>query len=359
MTDKTLDYDPDVKIPAAVKAAAQKAEEMHRQMSGNAEPEESDEEGNTEVTAEGNDGQPPMDAPEAETEKEPARASEPEAKTEPDEAKADPDDQTWEHKYNSVNGRYKTAMEELRKMGDQVTQMQNLIATMQTGPTKTDAPAAEELSADLQLTSEELNDYGEDFLKVVGKKARAELAPIINGYKAQIEQLTAQLNGVKGVMQNNSTEKMLTQLDSKVPSWRDMNTNEQFLNWLGLPDPYSGAIRHDMLKAAYAQGNADRVAAFFNGFLAEEAVVAPAKAAEPDPEAKKVDKVPLKDLAAPGRAKTAASAQAPAEKPLISRAQIAAFYSDVSAGKYRGKDQEKAAAEATIFQAQREGRITS
>jgi hypothetical protein len=135
-----------------------------------------------------------------------------------------------------------------------------------------------------------------------------------------------------------------------------LNSNSDFLDWLRLPDPYSGAIRHDMLKAAYAQGDARRVLAFFNGFLAEEAVVAPA-GQEPDVSVTKVPKVPLASLAAPGRAKTAASASAPAEKPIITRSQIAAFYADLAAGKYRGRDAEKNKAEAIIFEAQRDGRI--
>ena len=148
----------------------------------------------------------------------------------------------------------------------------------------------------------------------------------------------------------------MSTLDEKLPNWRDLNTNEEFLSWLQLPDAYSGDIRHNMLKAAYAQGNAHRVLAFFNGFLAEEAAVAPAQG-EPDYSTTTVSKVPLQNFAAPGRAKTAASASAPAEKLNISRAQVASFYADVAAGRYRGRDAEKNKLEAQIFEAQREGRI--
>lgn len=111
-----------------------------------------------------------------------------------------------------------------------------------------------------------------------------------------------------------------------------------------------------MLKAAYAQGDARRVLAFFNGFLAEEAATSPAEA-EPEVETARVSKVPLQNLAAPGRAKSAASNSAPAEKPIFTRAQIATFYADVAAGRYRGKDADKVKLETQIFEAQREGRI--
>jgi hypothetical protein len=111
-----------------------------------------------------------------------------------------------------------------------------------------------------------------------------------------------------------------------------------------------------MLKAAYTQGNAHRVVAFFNGFLAEEAAVAPAKA-EPGRRTEKVAKVPLETLAAPGRAKAAAATSAPAEKPIITRAQITQFYADVAAGRYRGRDEERRKQEEAIFAAQSDGRI--
>lgn len=85
--------------------------------------------------------------------------------------------------------------------------------------------------------------------------------------------------------------------------------------------------------------------------------MAPAQGDSDDVPTEKVAKVPLAKFAAPGRAKTAAGTSAPAEKPIITRAQIAAFYADIANGKYRGKDAEKAKLEATIFEAQREGRI--
>jgi len=135
-----------------------------------------------------------------------------------------------------------------------------------------------------------------------------------------------------------------------------LNTNPDFLGWLGLPDPFSGAIRHEMLKAAYAQADAPRVLAFFNGFLAEGAAVAPASV-QPENQGSNLQRIPLKDLAAPGRAKAAAAQDAPTEKPTITRQAVSAFYADVAAGKYRGNDAGKNKREAEIFSAQAEGRL--
>lgn len=346
MTEATLKHDPDVKLPKGVLAAAAKADELFNTFRD--QPAEQRED----VTLEGN---PDLDPNSLATN--PVDVSQQPQTVINDQSQAQPaeGEESWEHKYKSVHGRYVRAQETIRQQADTIQNLQNIIATMQVA---SPAPAGEttELAAEKLITPEEANDYGEDFLKVVGKKAREELAPVINSYKAEIDRLKKQLEGVSGVFQQDAQKKLLSSLDDKLPNWRQMNTDQQFLDWLSLPDPYSGAIRHDMLKAAYAQGDAHRVLAFFNGFLAEEAAVAPANA-EPEIGTTTVPKVPLQNLAAPGRAKTAAASTAPAEKPFFTRAQIAAFYADVAAGKFRGRDADKNKAEAEIFSAQREGRI--
>jgi hypothetical protein len=115
------------------------------------------------------------------------------------------------------------------------------------------------------------------------------------------------------------------------------------------------------LNAAFQRNDAQRVAAFFKGFISDEAATNPA-GLQPANSVTSVGnttqppKVSLEQFAAPGRAKTAA-ASAPAEKPVISRADISKFYADVQAGRYRGREQEKERFEALIFEASRDGRI--
>ena len=343
--NQTLADDPNIKLPAAVLAAAARSTALVNQLNGQ------NEENTEEVTSEGNeeepqnDGQPPMTMDAGDQQYEQGEQYEQE---EPQERGTD----SWEHKYRSIHGRFLRAQEQLRDMSEQIQNLQNVISTMQTAPAASEIPS---FKVERLITEDEARDYGEDFLNVVGKKAKEEVAPIIKQYEAKIADMERQLKATSSVVQQDSQQKLLGTLDKNLPEWRELNTNEEFLDWLRLPDPFSGAIRHDMLKAAYAQGNASRVLAFFNGFLAEEAATSPAEG-EPA-QGTRVPKVPLESLAAPGRAKTAASAPGPAEKPFFTRAQIASFYTDVAAGKYRNRDAEKAKLEAQIFDATREGRI--
>jgi hypothetical protein len=219
------------------------------------------------------------------------------------------------------------------------------------------APPSGEMAADRLITPDELNDYGEEFLNLVGKKAREEISPEVKSLKSEIAQLKSQLSGVNGYVANDAQSRLEQHLDNSVANWRELNYNPDFLSWLALPDSYSGAIRHELLKEAWDRRDASRVANFFKGFLAEEAVVAPVDQ-EPDRTGSPVSKVPLESLAAPGRAKTAASGNTtPAEKPTFTRAQIAAFYADAASGKFRGREADKERLERQIFEAQRDGRI--
>jgi hypothetical protein len=361
----TLAEDPDVKLPKSVREAAERSKAMfdavQRGEQVSTAPIDEDaadtmhmvdpakaqaaQETQPEVTPEGNPEEPPAAQAPVTPEGNIGEAHD-----------GDPNE-SWEHKYNSVLGRYKRSQEQVRDLTQRVVGLESVIATMKVAPPASATPATELNFGDIDLTDDERNDYGEDFLKVVGKKAKAEIIPLLQQSLERVKQLEARLDGVTSVAQSTVTEKLHTFMDANLPSWRDINQQNEFVEWLGLPDPFSGGIRHNMLKEAYAAGNAPRVLAFFKGFLSEEAALAPATTREPDPGAQKVPKVPLADLAAPGRAKTAATAQTPAEKPIITRAQVAAFYADSAAGKYRGRDAERQKLEAQIFDAQREGRI--
>lgn len=341
--------DESVKIPDAVKASAARAEEAFKAQY------------QTQAETDGVQ-ETQQEAPAASTEvpltKTAETASQEVASTaEPVKAKQE-DDQSWEHRYKSMKGRYERSEAQIRTLSEQVTNLQNVIATLQTAP----QPFSQEDDADYStsrlITPEEEKDYGSEFLSVVGKKAKEELTPEVSKLRKEIAGLKQQLNGVGNYVAGNARERMENAMNDQLPNWKEVNVNPEFLNWLKLPDAYSGAIRHELLKAAYERNDTPRVLAFFKGFLAEEAATNPADRGPDLPDGASVQqKVSLESLAAPGRAKTAAASSAPAEKPSFTRAQISKFYADSAAGRYRGREAEKDRIERQIFDAERDGRI--
>lgn len=328
--------DTDVKVPDAVKALGAAADELHAKYY-NAEP-----------AAEEPAPEAPIEEPAPATEK-PLTAEPP--KEEP-KVTQQVTDEAWEHRYNSMKGRFERAQTQMTQQAERIASLERLISTLQAQP---QTVQSSELKAERLITPEEEADYGPDFLQVVGKKAKEELLPELRKAYDKIAGLEAQLNGVGNYVQQDAQGRMMEALDRDVSGWREQNVNPEFLQWLALPDPYSGDIRHNMLKVAWERHDAPRVAAFFKGFLAEEAAYrGPASSEAP---AKAAGKPSLETFAAPGRAKTAAASNAPAEKPIITSAQISRFYADCAAGRYNGRDEEKLKFEKAIFEAQRDGRI--
>ena len=345
--------DPDVKIPAGVKAAAAKADAAFKaaypdqapdQVPTGAEPPQTSAGEPAGVTSP-REPQPPREQV----------APAPSAYQQ--ESQQEPQEVNWEHRFNSMQGRYNKSQESIKQMSDQIANLQNVLATVQSDP----QPYRKnpELQFNSLLSPEEVSEYGEEFLGVVGKKAQEAAGPLVASLKNEIDELRSQLGHVGGSIAQNERQKMFSQLDEYLDGWRDINKDPRFLQWLALPDTYSGAIRHNLLKAAWERNDTPRAAAFFQGFLAEEAAVDPARGQPNGSQAPTYQqpngKVPLDTYAAPGRAKSAAGI--PAEKPQISRSQISNFYAQCAAGKYRGNEQEKNRLEKMIFDAQAEGRI--
>lgn len=340
--------DPDVKIPAAVRAQSARSDALVQQL---LDQKNAAEGVTSEVTP---PAEPPLSIPlPAEPPAEPAPAP-------PTPAAAPPADDSWELRYKAMKGRFDRSEENVRQLSSQVSSLENVIAAMQAAPTAPTPPSADELaSIENLVTPEERAEYGDDFLAVVGKKAQEMFLPTIKALEQRNAALEKRLDGVATVTAQQSLTSLHSRLDEDLPKWREINRSPEFLAWLDLPDPFSGAIRLGMLKAAYSAGNAARVLAFFNGFLNEEAATAPAEAELGTQDPETAPKVPLETFAAPGRAKIAATSPSglPAEKPVFTRAQIAGFYADVAAGRYRGREQQKNQTEAQIFSAQAEGRI--
>lgn len=318
--------DTKVRLPAAVVAATARATQMQKEM----------------LEAQ----QPPAETPPADGAPPPAPAPAP---------APPPDD--LEHKLRSTEGRLRVAERERQTLSAR------LAALEQNRQQQPSAPAPEPtIEVKKLLTPEEIEEYGESFLDVVRRQAREEIAAEMFKVQRQITDLGKSVNSVSTAVVVDAREKMKTDLDAALPDWRRINYDEKFTSWLGLQDPLSGYIRHDMLKSAWAANRTQQVLNFFKAFVAEEAAgspPAPGNGAQPAPAngGTPPARVTLESLAAPGRAGSAAAPPVPADKPIITRQQVTQFYADVAAGRYRGREAEKLENDAAIVLAANEGRI--
>lgn len=348
--------DPDVKIPESVRRAAELAESFYKQSAPAAPP------AAPEPPAQAQQPEPPTAAPEpppAQPEPPPQQAQQPEPPVQPQPpAQPAPGEQVtpdqWQHRYNSMKGRFDQSQQVISAMQEQMQQLGDEL--MRTQRMLQGAPQQQPQQTKPLLTEEDVQTYGPDLLNVVQRAALQAVSPELQAVKQENDQLRQTVSQTQ-----RATVHQI--LDVQVPNWREINRDQRFLRWLSLPDIYSGQLRRTMLNNAFQAAQAPRVVAFFKGFLSEEAatghVEVPVAGQQQQPApAPRQAAINLATLAAPGRPAPAGSApNAAADKPIYTRAQISDFYRAVREHRFAGREQEKAAIEADIFAAQREGRV--
>ena len=340
MPETLAPVDTTVSVPESVRRAAAAAEAAHKQAYQTPDP-----------VVNGETPAPVVDPATAAAIAEPAAQSAPIAQPAPapDTSPPPAGDVDWEARYNSMKGRFDQSQRTIGSMQTQMSELGDELVRTQSLLTPRQQPQQQQPQR--LLTDEDKATYGEDLINVVQRAAVEAVAPEINQLRQRNQQLERKV-------QQQDQNGIFAALDQAVPNWREINESDRFKAWCRLPDLYSGVLRGRLLNDAYRAGQSPRVAQFFRGFLAEEVATGQEPAPLP-PAVERTAAVPLETLAAPGRAKPATGADntnPPADKPIITRAQISAFYDQVRRGAYAGRDADKARDEAIIFAAQREGR---
>ena len=332
-------------LPPVVKAAAKRAQELQDQILN-----------------------PPAEIPPAEgtVSADPISTEVPIAESPPAEAppvEATPTEGTeyWEHKYKTMKGRYDAEIPRLKnQLNDMSSQINNLNGLLANVNRAAPPPQQSFTPQQIEISAEEIEEYGEDFTDFASRIAAREAQKVASSFAQKLEQLEGQVNGVNGTIIQDARERLFNTMDTEIPNWREINNAPEFIDWLQLTDQYSGAIRHNLLKAALEQNSFPRVAAFFKGFIAELAATRNPQQGEPGQTGGDApQKTPLEQFAAPGRAKSTAATPPPVPKakPFITSAEISAFYRDVAANKWKGREAEKLRIEAEFIEAGREGRV--
>jgi hypothetical protein len=332
------DIDPNVILPKAVAEAGKRSDIIQASLATGGPPSngELQETGNDEVQL-----QPPGEiAPNGQGQ-------------EPPEENLSPED--WKRRYNAMRGRVDQQSEQMHQMAEQLQRLQVRSNSSAPAPQRQDAPRK-------LLSDQEIEDYGPEFVDVVRRAAAEVATPLYD----EVQHLRDQLGQVQTETANAFMTRMNATIGGLVPNWQEVNRHPAFVQWVGLPEVYSGVIRQQLMQEAWNNGDAQRVAAFFRAFLAEEAAVDPRRAgsgaqsyrpAAYMPPVAPVHRPTLEQFAAPGRAQS--GAPAPTDKPVYTAQDITRFYTECSAGKWRTREAERAAIDADIIQAQHEGRIIS
>ena len=254
----------------------------------------------------------------------------------------------WQQKYRSLQGIFaqKTAelQTQVRTTESQINQLQQQLTEL---AKLKDAKPKERAAAD----PKDVENFGSDLIEMVQRYAEKMYGEMSTQFGQQAAALDARISAletqVTGVSQRADTtleQQFYASLSGLVPDWEEINTDQQWLQWLSEVDSVYGAPRQAALDAAHQRKDVQRVAAVFKAFKASR----PVKQQES-----------LANQVAPTSAATPAPASpSTASKQILSAKFVEKFYRDMAQGKvYQGKDAEAARIEAEIDLAAAEGRI--
>lgn len=304
----------------------------------------------------------------------PAAPVAPVAAAAPPAAPPPPADDTMEHKYRVLQGKYNAEVPRLqrqlqeqdtilRDMRQQLTNAQTTLASLSSGqPAPNAQPPAQ--PAARRVKDEEIRQFGPDLYDFIKRTSLEAVEPELSRVAQPIQQRLAKTEqaatSAAAAVAADAVQTMYTFLNDKVPDWTVLNELPEFLTWLEQKDPYAGAPRGQLLSQAYQANDGTRVAAFFLGFKNENAAVSPQPSAAP-PAAPAAPESQLLQLVAPGTPKAGPASGAPndAGKRIWTRNDVTALYAKINEFTKKGKQApaELRALEADLVRAQSENRI--
>ena len=363
--------DPDVKVPPAVKAAADRAEALSAQ--AKAQRDQNAANGADQPVGSGVRMPAPTPSGVVTANFDPSSPNPPDPNDPRLQSRAPqaPQPQTpedWEHQFRSLKGRYDRESEDKRRLNQQIVDMQRLMAQVGPPPTTSEGSGVRFGGAPPPpgrlVKQKEIEEYGQELMDVVGRRAQEVYEPILAQLAQELQQVKRQVGGVQNSVVFDARVQMYKDLAQEVPNWEQINNSPQFAHWLDQIDPISHQARRSFLNAAHNNNLTGQVVDIFRGFLSTLAPNGPANGQGQTPgngagysqSAASTPQLDLMQYAAPGRAKTGQTT-VPPEKPIFSAADISQFYRDKTQGKYAGREDEAARIEAALFQAGNEGRV--
>lgn len=318
------------RVNKSVEKQAQLAEEMYNKRYRNTEqsaPEENEPAKQESAAAPSEEQVVEQSAPNAEA---PAEAATENAidQPKPKFPDADPNDKSWEQKYKVLANKYSA---EVPRYAAEIRSLKAEIADLKKTAEQKPAPARQ---VETLVKPEEVEEYGEKFVDFV-KRAAKEVVP------SDVEELRSTVNELRNTNTQLERKRFFDELVGLSPSWESLNTDKEFLDWLGELDPYTGQQRQSLFDDAYAKLDAWRVANFFNSY--NEGVQ------------KKEPPAPKPSLANQVVPKTNGKTPPPQGKKIYNNAEVARFYDDLRRNKYSREEAQRI--EQDIFAAQVEGRL--
>lgn len=261
------------------------------------------------------------------------------------------EEKTFEQRWRSLQGIYNAQAQELNSTKQRITQLEQVLATMQSTPVAASPqPSHGFVPKD---TDDEYDDQMVDLMRRVAKaEAGGELAAL-RAEVAQLRNLAPVVNTVAATQRKTAADQFFADIAQAVPNWQSTNADPLFHEWLVTPDPMTGIARQTYLESAQNSLDSARAVNIFRAWSPQgsgtQAVTPPVT-----PPTSTITE--LERQIAPGRT-TATAVPTQGSLRQWTPADVTAFYDEVRRGAYKGREAERVETERDLFRAQTEGRM--
>jgi hypothetical protein len=255
-------------------------------------------------------------------------APQPHATNEPAPSVEPPKDRTdWKAKYHVLDGKYRAEVprmaEEIRGLKAEVRELRE---KQQTAPQVTPPAMADDYR----------QKFDPELVEMIERLAEQKA-------KQMVEPVTASVA-------KSSFDVFVDRVRSHVGNLDAIDSDPDFVGFMAQRDSFSGRSRQELLEDAVRAQDSERVVAFYDAFKStvQGANPPPGVTTQTPPPAPPAAAVVPSQSGSPG---------APAAAKVYTGGEIAAFYSAVTKGHYRGREALVNQIEADIRQAHMEGRV--
>ena len=220
------------------------------------------------------------------------------------------------------------------------------------------------------VTAKDREDFGDDLIDLVGRIFQQSIGPKLDqlgtrmaGLEGRIGKVEQTATAATNTAVKSAWDNYLDALTRRLPSWQQVNEDPAFLDWLEIPDTFSGKKRHELMLEAHQAMNVERVVSFFLAYKPDLGTAAPAAPAaaptNPQPAAPAVP-APMVDPATLAAPATQAPAPAPSQPPtgrLWKQSEVDELFERKNKGLIKESDFK--AQEADYIKALSEGRVVA
>lgn len=234
----------EVKLPRAIQAEVDLAEQIERELqAAYAPPAPVAEDPNEEPVAE-------VQAPE-----EPAEENQQSVVSE-----EDPNSETWQSRYNVLQGKYNTEVpryaSQLRDVTARLQQAEEMLQRFVNSPpaqaSHSDPDIDDRYKKAAEFLGEDVVDFTRDSIRAEIDKRLAEVAESQRQFDARLKQA--------------EKDRFFNQLDVNIPGWRELDNDPAWLGWLQEYDPMLGAPRQAAINQGVANQDINLIVYMFNLF---------------------------------------------------------------------------------------------